>query len=142
MSSAPSEPGDASMAAWMAFYNSRISPLDGISPQTSNPSVREVSRAKLDQELSSIRTITSYLGTRCNSFASINRLPPELLAHVFMYFAIAEPPSRVFHSPRSKWRGSAEGYEAYRQRSALGWVVVTYVCRSWREVALAHPALW
>ncbi|TFY71384.1 hypothetical protein EVG20_g1628 [Dentipellis fragilis] len=142
MSSAPSESGDSSLAAWMAFYDSRVSSLNGISPRTSSSSVVEISRAKLDQELQNLRTITSFLGTRRNAFASINRLHPEILAHVFAYLAIAEPPSGLYRARRKRGPYNAESHEVRRQQRSLGWMAVTYVCRSWREVALAHPSLW
>ncbi|KAI0063011.1 hypothetical protein BV25DRAFT_495662 [Artomyces pyxidatus] len=58
------------------------------------------------------------------------RLPPEVLAHVFMFSARYDPPCRI--STRRAWD----------RRLRLGWIGVTHVCSRWRQIALAFPALW
>jgi hypothetical protein len=57
-----------------------------------------------------------------NTLIPVFLLPPELLARVFHFYALADPP----------WHGV----------SKLGWIKVTHVCRHWRQVALDHASLW
>ncbi|KAI0072774.1 hypothetical protein K474DRAFT_1573575, partial [Panus rudis PR-1116 ss-1] len=52
-----------------------------------------------------------------NSKVPISRLPPELLAHIFIIYVNAWGPF-------------------YR------WIYITHVCERWYSVALATPALW
>ncbi|THH05579.1 hypothetical protein EW146_g9867 [Bondarzewia mesenterica] len=53
-------------------------------------------------------------------------LPVETLSHIFSVLTIMSP----------VLVGRAHGY------SNLGWIVVTHVCRHWRQVALRNPLLW
>jgi len=53
----------------------------------------------------------------------ISVLPPELLARIFRFYALEEPP----------WSGSVQ---------KLGWITVTHVCQRWRQVALGDSSLW
>ena len=57
-----------------------------------------------------------------NTLLPVSLLPPELLARVFHFYAVADPP----------WHGVTK----------LGWIQVTHVCRHWRQVALDHASLW
>lgn len=53
-----------------------------------------------------------------NIIAPISSLPPEILCHIFLFYASASP----LHG--------------------LGWLAVTHVIHHWRAVALACPELW
>ena len=59
-----------------------------------------------------------------NALSPIFRLPPEILAAIFVHCA------RFHHKSLS----------ICTRRP--GWVKVSYVCRHWREVALGCPTLW
>ncbi len=59
---------------------------------------------------------------RRNSLTPVFLLPPELLARVFHFHALVEPP--------------------WSNLNKLGWINVTHVCRHWRQVALDHASLW
>ncbi|KAI0059888.1 hypothetical protein BV25DRAFT_1788142, partial [Artomyces pyxidatus] len=62
-----------------------------------------------------------------NASASIAILFPELLARIFEFLVLAQPPSR------QKWT----------RRAILGWIpLTTHTSHHWRQVALAHPVLW
>lgn len=64
-------------------------------------------------------SISQY--TRKNLFAPINKLPVELLAHIFQLVARREA----------------------RSGRKLGWIrSVTHICSHWREIAFACPSLW
>ncbi|KAI0317232.1 hypothetical protein OF83DRAFT_1083745 [Amylostereum chailletii] len=79
------------------------------------------SRLQTDEPTQSPRTAAA---------SPILYLLPELLAHIFSFCALdaASPPSsrRPSSLPESK----------------LAWVVVTHICRRWRQVALDYPLLW
>src|ERR1019366_7937030 len=57
-----------------------------------------------------------------NALAPISLLPPEILARVFHFLTLEEPPC------------SGE--------QNLGWIRATHVCRLWRQVALGDSSLW
>ncbi|KAI0063059.1 hypothetical protein BV25DRAFT_436285 [Artomyces pyxidatus] len=65
-----------------------------------------------------------------NTFALINKLPPEVLSHVFLFHVGGSPPASVPPPPYP------------RKSLKLGWIQVTHVCRRWRHVALGDPRLW
>ncbi|KAA1468766.1 hypothetical protein DENSPDRAFT_834192 [Dentipellis sp. KUC8613] len=64
--------------------------------------------------------------------AYINQLPPEILTQIFSCLQADDP--LQFNSSR------------YHHLEAggrnLGWVLVSHVCRFWRQVALEYPVLW
>ncbi|KAI0047186.1 hypothetical protein FA95DRAFT_1470799, partial [Auriscalpium vulgare] len=59
-----------------------------------------------------------------NTLIPICRLPPEVLALVFTYLT------------GFAW-DSVNGYPYH-----IRWIVVTHICRRWREVAIQHAGLW
>ncbi|KAI0055319.1 hypothetical protein BV25DRAFT_1815756, partial [Artomyces pyxidatus] len=62
-------------------------------------------------------------------------LPPEILAHIFVFTAVNEP-------FRDWDRFTFDLDSEHFPHKKLGWINVTYVCRSWRYAALAYPRLW
>ncbi|KIP05545.1 hypothetical protein PHLGIDRAFT_56682, partial [Phlebiopsis gigantea 11061_1 CR5-6] len=59
---------------------------------------------------------------RMNHLLTINRLPPELLGEILLY-----------------WMETAKGQSATTDRK---WTKIAHVCHHWREVALSSPRLW
>ncbi|KAI0042155.1 hypothetical protein FA95DRAFT_1460629, partial [Auriscalpium vulgare] len=59
---------------------------------------------------------------------TISRLPPEILASVFIFQADSE---------RSQLQ-APDG----RRRRGLRWIAASHVCRSWRHAALAYASVW
>ncbi|TFY59406.1 hypothetical protein EVG20_g7797 [Dentipellis fragilis] len=85
-------------------------------------------REELEVEMKAVELVMSTLRTRYNSLALVNRLPSEVLAHIFQYFhddCLLEY-TRTFLEPRR----------------AVQCVNLTHVCRRWRIVAIDHPGLW
>ena len=73
------------------------------------------------------------LRRRHNSFVRVNRLPPELLAEIFL------------HCQGKGWdlKPERSGTAMYRVTAPpLRWIFVTAVCNHWRQVALQTPRLW
>lgn len=62
------------------------------------------------------------LRTLHNSLAPISLLPPEVLARVFHFLSLEEPP--------------------FSGKQELGWIRATHVCQHWRQVALDDSSLW
>ena len=56
-----------------------------------------------------------------------SRLPSETLAYIFSLLATEQIPHCHKDDP---------------ERPRLGWILVTHVCRRWRQAALEHPTLW
>ena len=80
----------------------------------------------IDEEIdmvSLIRRFARSLFSRRSAVAPISALPPELLAQIFHFYALEEPP----------WSGGVQ---------KLGWITVTHVCQRWRQVALGDSSLW
>ncbi|TFY56721.1 hypothetical protein EVG20_g8821, partial [Dentipellis fragilis] len=73
----------------------------------------------------------------------INKLPPELLAYIFISVSEIDPPTThgdddqhsVSSASSASSAGTPEGFN-------LGWIVVTQICGFWRTVAVCHPRLW
>ncbi|KAA1475925.1 hypothetical protein DENSPDRAFT_842810 [Dentipellis sp. KUC8613] len=77
--------------------------------------VRRVLNLEIDATVAQLCS----LRTHYNSVAHVNRLPTELLAHIFGFVQEIDKP----------------GYN-------LGWLRVTHVCHQWRSAALGHSNLW
>ena len=82
-------------------------------------------RQALEARYNSLRSELSVIGKQLNELTQPSRLPPELLAEVFIRL-------NPFHPfPRS---GNV--------RTARDLVVASHVCHYWREVTLQFPRLW
>ena len=93
-----------------------------IQATTETPTARTSSLSPIDAEIDASRCLTHSLILSRNSHALISSLPPELLARIFRFYALMEPP----------WSGLQK----------LGWIIVTHVCQRWRQVALDDSMLW
>lgn len=63
--------------------------------------------------------------------ATVHRLPFELLRDIFL---------KVLAESRGTFL--AEVYQNTERNCPYSWILVTHVCRAWRDVALASPTLW
>jgi hypothetical protein len=63
-----------------------------------------------------------HLRSLRNALAPISLLPPKVLARVFHFLSLEDPP----------------GF----RKQKLGWIRATHVCRLWRQVALGDSSLW
>ncbi|KAI0061857.1 hypothetical protein BV25DRAFT_1826141 [Artomyces pyxidatus] len=77
----------------------------------------------LDREDSALQRVQSVLRFQRNSLLSVHRLPPEITALVFSFYV-------------------DETRRQLRSKHALGWIVITHVCRRWRQIALESAGLW
>ncbi|KAI0061471.1 hypothetical protein BV25DRAFT_759335 [Artomyces pyxidatus] len=75
-----------------------------------------------DEQAAALDALRSING-RINMAAPVSRLPPELLARIFAYYAKDD----------MIWR---------KKKPGIGWISVTHVCRRWRHVALGDSRLW
>ncbi|KAA1473284.1 hypothetical protein DENSPDRAFT_749860, partial [Dentipellis sp. KUC8613] len=81
----------------------------------------------VDKELEAMVHASAMMRSLRNTASPVNKLPPEILARVFVCCAVLERPRLVITATR---------------RFHPGWITVTYVCRYWREAALQESALW
>ncbi|KAG1756439.1 uncharacterized protein EDB91DRAFT_1041739, partial [Suillus paluster] len=79
-------------------------------------------RAHIDKDLAALAESMRVLRSRRNGLAGISCLPPEILANVFKHFAEKKSDKSTSHAPTC--------------------LIVTHLCRHWRQVALECPALW
>jgi len=86
------------------------------------PVARDAALSAIDAEIDAARHLTYTLLSHRNAIAPISALPPELIARIFRFHALVEPP----------WFGMLN----------LGWIRVTHVCRRWRQIALDDSLLW
>jgi F-box-like len=91
---------------------------------TQTPTAREAALSAIDKEIDAARRLTRSLLSRRNALAPISVLPPELLARIFRFHALAEPAWSSFYP------------------HGLGWIADTHVCQYWRQVALDDSSLW
>jgi hypothetical protein len=91
----------------------------------------------LDDEIKSWQESTRALRSRRNTLAPISRLSSETLASIFFYF-----PSCPWYKVYGYYSPFKERHSPQKDLGHLGWIVVTHVCRRWREIALENPGLW
>ena len=85
----------------------------------------DVDLSRFDNKLTEIALYMSMANSRRNSFAPIARLPPELLSAIFL---------ENLHDWQRKM--------FVRHPRTPPWVVVSHVCRHWRDVSLNCAELW
>ncbi|KAI9448982.1 hypothetical protein BJY52DRAFT_1156139 [Lactarius psammicola] len=96
--------------------------LDQLRSTIETISARAAALSTIEKEIDATRALMTTLLMRRNSLTPVFLLPPELLARVFHFHTLAEPP--------------------WSSLNKLGWIKVTHVCRNWRQVALDHASLW
>ena len=87
------------------------------------PALWPFPQSTIDKGIITATRFLPSLLTRRNVLVPISLLPPEILAQVFHLLVLEEPP----------FSG---------ERNLLGWIRVTHVCWSWRQVALDDLTLW
>ncbi|KAF9232499.1 hypothetical protein BU15DRAFT_81186 [Melanogaster broomeanus] len=92
---------------------------------TSTSAVAEA-QARIDDKVALLRLPICALLTRRNGLLPVSRLPPDVLANIFLCQA------HSFYQDH--------GYS--RTSGAPPWANVLYTCHHWRDVALSCPSLW
>ena len=87
-----------------------------------NHDARVAAISTVDKGIDAARQLVRSLLIRRNTLAPISLLPPEILARVFRFLVLEEPP--------------------LSRKQNLGWIKVTHVCRHWRQVAIDDSSLW
>jgi hypothetical protein len=86
-------------------------------------------RQEINDKISSLQEqvseSTQALRSRRNALAPISRLPPEILAAIFSLLSFYKCGMDILIYPGHK-----------------SCMLVTQVCRRWRETSLNHPGLW
>ncbi|KAF8266029.1 hypothetical protein EI94DRAFT_1734100 [Lactarius quietus] len=98
--------------------------LDQLGSTIDNLSTRAAALSEIEKEIDATKALLTSLLMRRNNLTPVFLLPPELLARIFHFHTLAEPP----------WHGVTS--------NKLGWIIDTHVCRHWRQVALDHASLW
>jgi len=96
--------------------------LNDIRIVSRDPSARIVAASTADKEIYAARQFFYSLLTRRNALVPIFLLPSEILAQVFHFLVLEEPPCFG--------------------KQYLRWIRATHVCRHWRQVVLRDESLW
>ncbi|TFY70339.1 hypothetical protein EVG20_g2650 [Dentipellis fragilis] len=117
---------------WLSLAQPRFPPVDASTFHDADK-VTDAQQT-LDNELHALHWLICAIRTHRNSFSITSRLPSEILARVFAFVAINEPPSSrtVLPSPSGPPTVARD----------LGWIRVTHVSHHWREVAMQDAGLW
>ncbi|KAA1470878.1 hypothetical protein DENSPDRAFT_798406 [Dentipellis sp. KUC8613] len=98
---------------------------EGVASVKSGDDIERTSQI-LDEEVNKLRDQMPSLRIQNHLLCPVDRVPPELLARIFVELVSVQPLAYRDCSPGLK----------------LGWIVVTHVSRRWREIALQHTVLW
>ncbi|KAG2337675.1 hypothetical protein BDR05DRAFT_763961 [Suillus weaverae] len=82
--------------------------------------------AHIDEDTIALSESVCAHRSRRNALVYVSRLPPEILANIFMYIM----------SNEESYMGTSD------PRGAPACLAATHVCRYWRQVALEYPILW
>ncbi|EIM83333.1 uncharacterized protein STEHIDRAFT_159917 [Stereum hirsutum FP-91666 SS1] len=96
----------------------------------SKPGVLEL----VDLEINDLAVAMRRFREFQNSFRPISRLPPEILVDIFEILSLDLESYSNYHSEDCKCAGEF--------CIGVHWIGVTYVCRRWRNAALADASLW
>uniref|UniRef100_A0A4Y9XWP3 F-box domain-containing protein n=1 Tax=Dentipellis fragilis TaxID=205917 RepID=A0A4Y9XWP3_9AGAM len=80
-------------------------------------------------EMDAVARVLGSLRSRYNAVSLVNRLPPEILVHIFSFLQTLD------------WSRIAER-DKPNCHVNMGWLRTTHVCRQWRSVALGDSSLW
>lgn len=87
---------------------------------------RRVARQRVSEKITALRRITASFDRILGNLAAVHALPVEVMIRSFEILSEDYPPE--------------DGYSSAEY--PLGWIIVTHICRRWREIALSHTALW
>ncbi|KAI0047447.1 hypothetical protein FA95DRAFT_1679049 [Auriscalpium vulgare] len=116
--------GTSEEVDWRDALRSRLSRIDNSSGHSSSGSLAKESA--LRHEESRIIAALQTVRARINALLPITRLPPEIIYRIILYHSQIDHP---FVDDDTRW-------------ATIGWIRSTHVCRRWRQIALAHSALW
>ncbi|KAA1467150.1 hypothetical protein DENSPDRAFT_832127 [Dentipellis sp. KUC8613] len=113
---------------WASYVRTTLLDVAGVT-EISSQQAKQASRAFLDAEMVAMKCAIRTLSARRNATVSfVSRIPEHILLQIFAILIEIDSP-RILDME-------------YERRRSLGWIYVTHVCRSWREVALGESGLW
>ncbi|VDB86819.1 unnamed protein product [Peniophora sp. CBMAI 1063] len=126
----------AARTAWSSLVDARFDSQRG----SADPTTLAASLHEADIELQVIQECLMLARRRRNAMARVCRLPFELLSRIFSYLQVAWKPARwkLTEDALDKW----EARNGAIFRYASGWMAVTHVCSTWRQVAVNDSSLW
>ncbi|TFY52199.1 hypothetical protein EVG20_g10658 [Dentipellis fragilis] len=98
----------------------------------------EAERTRLQDELTQVVKSANVIQARINALGPLSRLPSEILVVIFRCLAGIQ--TTATFRPRTTVLNCKSGTTP--RILTLGWILVTHVCRQWRQVAIDHALLW
>ncbi|KAA1467172.1 hypothetical protein DENSPDRAFT_229371 [Dentipellis sp. KUC8613] len=104
--------------------------LNNIANVTTFRSLEAINKAQacLDTDIEALKRVLRAFCSRRNAISIISRLPADVLLCIFAILVEADPPKMIGTSRTCQQR--------------FGWIQITHVCHSWREISLSSPGLW
>ncbi|KAA1467151.1 hypothetical protein DENSPDRAFT_228392 [Dentipellis sp. KUC8613] len=113
---------------WESYIQKTLLHMADVTISSSQDSIY-AAQAQLDAEIEAMKRAIRIFSARRNAMVScLSRIPEDVLLQIFLFLVDDDPPKMVHHM--------------YERRRSLGWIRVTHVCRSWREIALSNSCLW
>ena len=140
---------------WSDAAQTRLVLVDDLLRQVPPSALTDTAAFDLvDGEMAAIRRALRTIGTRRNALTPTCRIPPEILAEIFLFYqqtstslldciADAAAAAAAASSTSTSTGGAGGAPHTTLKNTPLRWVPgVAHVCRHWRAVALEHPRLW
>ncbi|KAF8645458.1 hypothetical protein AX16_007812 [Volvariella volvacea WC 439] len=90
--------------------------------------------SQIDQELKCLTERCCHLKYLRNIYTPISHLPPELLLRILTIY------KQQVENEHKESQSSSSPYAAWKH--TYTWVLVSHVCRHWRNVTLSSPTFW
>ncbi|KAA1467173.1 hypothetical protein DENSPDRAFT_229366 [Dentipellis sp. KUC8613] len=116
-----------SSGALESYMREKLLGIANVTPFSSMEAI-DKTQAYLDTEMEALKRVLRAFSVRRNAVSIISRLPADVLLCIFAILVEVDPPKMMGADPEGQQR--------------LGWIRITHVCHSWREISLSNSGLW